>query len=574
MNELVVDRPPHVDRRTALREAARAVAGAVLPALPAGYSSRPAMRRSLRAAQSFDASALPPAPALGAIVHHRLAFGPRPGDMTAWQALGADDDARLVAWVDQQLNPTTINDAAANTRMAASSFTTLNKSLVQLWQDHHVSDPPWEIRQQPFYEVEMATFVRAIHSKRQLFERMVEFWHNHFSVYGHDFLIGPTWAAYDRDVIRANALGNFRTLLEAVTKSNAMLYYLNNSVNSVDGPNENYSREVQELHTLGAENYFGAIPASQVPRDGTGRAIGYCDEDVTAVARCLTGWTLRDRSWDPSFGNTGEFFYHAPWHDTGAKTFLGINIPAGQPAMKDGRDVLDILATHPGTAKFICKKLCRRFVADQPPQSLVDAAVATFLANTGAPDQMKRVMRTIALSAEFKTTWGQKTKRPFEAAVGMFRAAGGDLPFRLDDNEATSWFSWMFYQTGHPLFQWHPPNGYPDIKEAWKTTSPKVMTWRLANMLVQVDDAAGQYYLNVIGQTPANVRTAWQITTFWTERLLGYFPPTEEFEILLDFMAQGRNPHVNLPFDTDEDTRHRVRALVAVIFMSPSFHFR
>jgi len=538
------------------------------------FTERPAMRspetKSLRAkAPAGD----PAVPSAAVIALTRMGFGPRPGDVAAFNALGASDPQRLEAYVDQQLDPASIDDSVAEARIAQAGFTTLGKSLSQLWQDHVVAEPEWHIRMQPFFETELATFLRAVHSRRQLFEILVDFWHNHFNVYAYEYDPGPVWVYSDRDVIRANALGNFRQMLEAVAQSPAMLHYLDNLENSADGPNENYARELLELHGLGAENFLGSIPQDQVPLDGEGRPLGYVDEDVTAAARCLTGWTLSNRPWDPDFGNTGQFLYYDEWHDHEPKTILGVDLPANQPAMKDGRDLLDLIAQHPGTGRFVARKLCRRLLADNPPESVVEAAAAVFTAQVDASDQIRQVVRTILLSSEFLTTWGEKIKRPFEVAAGMIRGAGGDLPFTLDDS-ATDWFFWMYFQTGQPLFSWHPPNGYPDVRGAWQSTSPRVGCWRLANMLIQVEDDTGNTYLDLLGQTPAEVRSAREIVTFWADRILGRPLPENEEDELIAFMAQGYNPELDLPLSADEDTQDRLRALVALIFMSPSFFWR
>jgi uncharacterized protein (DUF1800 family) len=356
------------------------------------------------AAQRAGEPALPP---LAVVLLNRAGFGPRPGDLAAFAALGGTDAARLQAWVDQQLDPATIDDSEAEARIAASGYTTLGKSLAQLWADHVVPDNlPWQDRIRPIAETTLATFLRGVYSRRQLFEVLVEFWHNHFSVYGWEFYEAPTWVHYDRDVIRANALGNFRQLLEAVTRSTPMLLYLDNWLNSEDGPNENYARELLELHTLGDDSYFGTVPRSEVPLDGGGVQVGFVDEDVFAVTRALTGWSLDgDPWWDLESGN-GGYLYRPDWHDTGAKNVLGVELPAGQPAEKDGQDVFDLLASHPATGRFVAGKLCRRLLGDFPPAALVDAAAAVFTAQAAAPDQIAQVVRTILLSPEFAATFG------------------------------------------------------------------------------------------------------------------------------------------------------------------------
>ncbi len=523
----------------------------------------------------FDTESMggPPPPPSGAVIAlQRAGFGPRPGDVEAFDALGGSDSTRMAAWVAQQLDVDTIDDSDLDQRLLAAGYETLDKTLVELWQDHVVSDPPWEIRMQPFFEVERATFLRAVYSRKQLFEVMVEFWHHHFSVYAYDFSIGPTWAYSDRDVIRANALGNFRQMLELVAQSPGMLYYLNNRDNSADGPNENYARELLELHTLGAENFLGNLPQSQVPVDGNGIPIGYCDEDVTAAARCLTGWTLRDRPWDEDFGDTGEFFVHEPWHDTDPKRVIGLDLPGGQDGLTDGRALLDRIASHPGTSRFVARKLTRRLIGDDPPQGVIDAAAAVFAANVDEPDQIARTVETILLAPEFLSTWGDKVKRPFDIVVGALRAGEAEWSFALTDDRTDS-LLWRYDAAGQPLFAWHPPNGYPDAKGAWISSSPRVLGWRVANWLSEVEDA-GVYRLDLLGATPPGVRSASELADFWIDRVLGTTMPAEERDEVVEFMAQGVNPDLDLPLDDDDDVQSRLRAMIGLIFMSPGYLWR
>ncbi len=208
-------------------------------------------------------------PPLGVIAHNRIAFGPRPGDIDAFNDLGPDDISRLTAFVDQQLDPASIDDSALNVRLADPAYMTLNKTLQQLWAEHYRAENlPWQERIRPAMETQYAAFVKAIYSNRQLVEVLVDFWHNHFNVYSWDMPMAAVWVHYDRDVIRPHVLGNFRDMLDANTKSTAMLYYLDNVDSSDDGPNENYARELCELHTIGAENYLGVTPQWEVPMDG------------------------------------------------------------------------------------------------------------------------------------------------------------------------------------------------------------------------------------------------------------------------------------------------------------------
>ena len=282
---------------------------------------------------------------------------------------------------------------------------------------------------------------------------------------------------------------------------------------------------------------------------------------------------MRNRSWDPDFGDTGEFFYYAPWHDDGAKAFLDVVINGPQPPMKDGQDLLDALASHPGTGRFIARKLCRRLIGDSPPQSLVDQAAAVFTAQVAAPDQIRQVVETILLSPEFLSTWGDKIKRPFEIAVSAYRAGESEQNFHLDDPDAGT-FYWLFGQTGHRLFDWRPPNGYPDFKVAWQSTTPRVMCWRLVNWLVDSDDDLDNYYMDLVGTTPPGVRSANAIADFWIDRIFGRSIDVDTRAEFVDFMAQGFLPTLDLPLDSDGDTQSRLRSLVALMFMSPEFLWR
>ncbi len=514
-----------------------------------------------------------PAPSAGVVAYTRAAFGPRPGDLQAFDALGGNDLERLTAWVDQQLDPGSIDDTEADNRIAASGFTTLGKSLQQLWIDHAVADPEWEERIRPATETQLATFIRAIYSRRQLVQVLADFWHNHFNVYGWDFWEAPVWVHYDRDVIRANVLGNFRQMLEDVAKSTDMLFYLDNWLNSDDGPNENYARELMELHTLGSENYYGAVSRNEVPVDGDGIAIGFVDEDVFSVARCLTGWSIDgDPWWDPYTGD-GGYLYRHDWHDTTAKNVLGVQLPANQPPEKDFLDVLDILAAHSGTGRFIARKLCRRLIGDSPPQAVIDAAAAVFTAQIDAPDQLAQVVRTILLSAEFRATWSEKVKRPLEIVVSAMRACEADFPF-VEGDPDTDTFRWLYYNTGQQLFAWHPPNGYPDVGAAWFSSSPRVMTWRLTNWLIDVENGSGDYRLDTLAATPPTIRSANELADFWIDRVLGRPMTPQTRQELVEFMAQGVNPDFDLPVDTDADTRARLQAMVGLIFMAPEFFRR
>lgn len=523
------------------------------------------MRHGGKPNRGESAKALPAPPSAAIIALNRLGFGPRPGQVAQFNALGSTDAQRLQVWVDQQIDPAGIDDATCDTRIANAGYETLNKSLAQLWADHVASSPQWSVRIQPYYEVERATLLRAVWSKRQLLEILADFWHNHFNVYGPDSWAAPVWSHWDRVVIRGNALGNFRTMLGQVAQHPAMLYYLDNYTSSNAGPNENWARELFELHTLGADHYMGVIRQNQVPTGPDGKPIAYVDDDVFEATRCFTGWTF-------DF-DTGLFEYRNDWHDHFQKTVLGVSIYANQPALSDGNVVLDEVAFHPGTARHISTKLARRLIGDDPDPAVIDAAAAVFEAESAAPDQLAQVVRTIVLHPSFLTTWGDKVKRPLEVVASALRAADGRFSFSLAEDD-TGTLLWRYDQAGQPLFAWRAPDGFPDHKDDWQSATPRVMTWRVMNWLIDVRNPSDVHRLNVLGQTPTTVRTSNELADFWIHRIFGRPMPPAERQEIVEFMAQGHNPDFDLPLDSDEDTRDRLRSMVGLILMSPSFLWR
>jgi uncharacterized protein (DUF1800 family) len=289
--------------------------------------------------------------------------------------------------------------------------------------------------------------LRAVYSNRQLEEVLTDFWFNHFNVFldkGADHYLVTS---YERDVIRPHVLGKFRDLLEATARSPAMLFYLDNwqsmGANSAAaqrgqkkgarGLNENYGRELMELHTLGVDG-------------------GYTQKDVTEVARCFTGWTIRN----PQGG--GMFAFNPRMHDNGAKTVLGVTIPAGG-GIADGEKVLDILAHSPATAHFLSKKLAMRFVADEPPAALVERMAQTFLKTDG---DLRAVMKTMIESREFfsEGAYRSKMKSPLEFVASAVRAVNGDVEMALPLANQVA-------QLGQPLYRKQEPTGYSNSSMEW-----------------------------------------------------------------------------------------------------------
>lgn len=525
-------------------------------------------------------------------VLERLTYGATPAEVTSFNALGASDQQRLSVWLDGQLAPETIDDSACAQRLASAGYATLNKSVAQLWADHVRGG---QSRSQPAAETMAARVLRSVCSRRQLYERLVEFWHDHFSVYGWDFTIQALFSHYDGQVIRPHALGNFRTMLESVAASPAMLYYLDNQSSKAGAFNENFARELLELHTMGVEVYYPTNDPNEVPRDDENIPIGYSDSDVYEAARAFTGWTVADDHWEfpdqPQY-DTGEFLYWADWHDFAGKFFLGQFLLANQPQLKDGRDVLDALASHPATARHVCRKLAVRFISDSPPEALVESAASLFRAQWQAPDQIGQVVRHLLESPLAFDAVAGKRRRPYDQIIAMFRKTGAEVtPANLGDWNPWGEFFYRLRQTGHGPFRWRTPDGFPDDAGAWASTSAMGQTWRLLTRLPQMEDAADNPILPILeatlsGLAPAE-RTPQRIVDFWLDRVLGYPPQGFRRRDLIDFMRQNGASSQVLDLDSDPPygswngndlSQHyngaRLNAMVSLIFTLPEAHLR
>lgn len=283
-------------------------------------------------------------------------------------------------------------------------------------------------------ELVHASLLRAIYSKRQLYQRTVELWTDHFHV---DVTTDP--ARYiktvnDREVIRPHAMGTFPQLLRAVAYSPAMLVYLNNDRSVVGEPNENFARELMELHTLGVD-------------------AGYSQTDVDEIARCFTGWGVVPRCTTDT--TAGTFRFDPARHDNGQKIVLGNVIPAGG-GQQDGETVLAILANHPGTAKRVAGKICRWFYGEDASQSLVNSVAAVYTATGGG---IKPMIRAV-LAPNVLYGAAPKLKRPFHQFVSAFRV----LPATIS---SVAGLRYYLNISGHEPFIWPAPNGYPDTLEYW-----------------------------------------------------------------------------------------------------------
>lgn len=527
---------------------------------------------------------LPRAPLAVRVLGH-LTYGATPTSLAQFSALGSNDTDRIANFVEWQLDWPAIDDSAVETRLSNAGYTTLGKTLPQLWADHVAPDPAWEIRMRPAWEIQRASFVRAVHSKRQLREVMVNFWHDHFNVTATEDNAGPVYVHYDRDVLRRHAFGNFRAMLEDVVRSTAMLYYLDNVDNTRAGPNENFARELLELHTLGAEHYLGFADPFDIPpcAEDPAYPAGYCDIDVYEAASAFTGWTVKNGHWEFPSDNDGTFVYRASWHDAGPKFVLGRLLNPEQPSMKDGRDVLDRLASHPNVAKFICSKLIRRFVSDTPNPALVASAAAVFRQHWQAADQIVRVLRHILLSPDLANSWGYKQRRPFEMMAAAMRALGSDWTLRMDTAKSDE-FMWRMGYSGHTPYDWPAPNGYPDTGPAWSGSNNHAMTWKMLNWLTETAEN-GTTLAPILQITRTSVAkwTANNLVDFWCGRILGYLPTAARRQTLVSFMAQNGDPASYVIADTDtwaaadlkqHYNQQRLRSMVSLILLSPEFSSR
>ncbi len=386
------------------------------------------------------------------IVHflNRTSFGPTLGNMQRAARIG------IRAYLDEQLAPEKIPDNPADERVAGLKTMRFNsRELIELYPPPRAQRQPGDMAMQSMegprvviLELQQGKLLRALYSNRQLYEVMVDFWSNHFNIYAAKGANRWLTTSYDRDTIRPLALGKFKELLLATAQSPAMLFYLDNWMSaSPDSPgarmggpnnrrrglNENYARELMELHTLGVDG-------------------GYTQQDVQEVARCFTGWTIVQPR------GQGVFRFEPRLHDNGEKTVLGERIPRGG-GMDDGLRVIDILVKHPSTARFIAAKLARRFVADEAPAAIVSKAAEAFRQSDG---DIPTVLRAIVDAPEFfsRDFYQAKIKTPFEFVTSALRVTGSEA-------QVTHQLLRYLGRMGEPLFLAQAPTGYPDNAASW-----------------------------------------------------------------------------------------------------------
>ena len=363
----------------------------------------------------------------------RATWGPTPTLLTRVRKMGA------TAWLDEQLNPGAIDDSGCAAIIQAK-FPLLRTAMADAYQD---SDNSWDRMEQ----IALAAITRAAWSRRQLYEMMVDFWSNHLNVTNFGDNVWWSRHDYDRVVIRKHALGKFSEMLAAAAQHPAMLMYLNNAESTGESPNENYGRELLELHTVGLD-------------------AGYTEDEMRASALTLTGFSI---SWD-----TGLFEYHADDHYTGPVSVLGWSAAnAKANGYKVGLAYLNYLAHHPSTAHHIALKLGQRFVSDTPPPTLVSGLAKTYLANDTA---IAPVLRVLFRSKSFADSIGQKVRRPMQDVVATLRILG----IQLDPGDGiggVQTLEWTLDGLSDLPYGWVAPNGYPDVAGAWRSAGSTLNRW-------------------------------------------------------------------------------------------------
>ena len=444
---------------------------------------------------------------------NRLSFGARREDLTRAAEIG------IHAWVAEQVEYTGVSDDACNLRLR--QFKTIDLSANDLFDlsdkifdDQDKLTVPDELRQ--------ATLMRQAYSRRQLYERTVEFWSDHFNISTEKGDCFYLKTVDDREVIRPHALGFFGDLLWASSHSPAMLFYLDNQSNLKDAPNENYAREVMELHSLGVDG-------------------GYNQQDVMELARCLTGWTMKEHFW------RGDFHFDADLHDTAPKKVLGKNIPVG--GLDEGERVIRDLSLHPSTAHFLGFKLCRRFIADEPPAALVSSVAETFTATNG---DLRAVMQT--LLSEGVPHIQPKFKRPADFIISSLRL----LDARTDGGKPLQRY---LARMGQPYFTWPTPDGYPDISAPWM--SNLMPRWQFAAALVQNEikgtEIDVEHLLEISGASDIETFTKWTSTL-----LLGAPLPDDDCQKMASALHEaGAGDEIST-----------ARVVIAGLLASPAFQWK
>src|SRR5471032_1159319 len=507
---------------------------------------------------------------------NKLAFGPTGAELGEMRKSGTE------AWLVRQLKPDAGDDCAERIKAAKIhlKYTAKNPDA-EVDEDRSlgVIDQPigehWKLldktvpnQERMFLRTAVvgATLIRAVHSRWQLREVLVDFWHNHFNVNAAgDAAVAVALPSYDRDVIRAHALGNFREMLEAVAKSAAMQVYLNNRSSRGGAANENYARELFELHTLGRPAYLNALYNKwrDVPGAAQGKPQGYIDQDVYEAARAFTGWTIEDGAGIGAgrrLPTTGKFVYVETFHDNYQKRLLATEFDPYQPPMSDGRKVLDLVADHPATAHYVCEKLCTRLMSDTPDKAVVAAAVKVWTDERRKPDQLARVVESIVRSDAFRRSVGAKIKRPLELYASFARAAGIDVV-------PTPGLIGTLDGSGQRLFGWGPPTGHPDESDYWLASNMMRARWALTLGLAEDGWKSGA---TAVLPAIAGRATPEAAITAAHQALLGTEPSAQISAAILS----GLGVKPGSAFEARKDAMALAKRMLAYCAMAPGFQTR
>lgn len=437
----------------------------------------------------------------------RTTYGPTVEDIQSVYMYGIDN------YLTQQLDPASIDDAACDTRLAL--LTTLNLTPAQVL----TTDSSTVTTQ-----LQDAALIRAMYSRRQLLERTVEFWSDHFTT--NINIVGSYKNREVREVYRLHALGKFRDMLSGSFTSPAMLIYLNGAQNTRTAPNQNYAREVMELHTLGVNG-------------------GYTQQDVAEVARCLTGWRYASSTSDPRAGTS---YYDNTRHDNNAKTVLGVTIPAGG-GQADGDRVLDILVGHPSTHRFVSRKLLRWFLDYEPSTTLVAEVAEVFRQSNG---DIKAVLRSI-LTADHVLNARPLFKRPYHLIIAAVRALGINVT-SLSTIRGTH-----LAGVGQTLYAWGPPNGYPQDYDYWgQLPLPR---WNYLFSLANGSVSGAPFSAANLTTFLAGATTAAQVADRFDRVLFANEMPRADKIALIEFLKP------------DIPTTTRVRDALGLALSSPGFQW-
>lgn len=449
------------------------------------------------------------------IIHtlKRITFGPTLEMIEKAKRIGID------AFIEEQLFPELIPDDATDKLM--EQFGTFNMTPAERFQ--------LDQKALPVQELIAATILRQRHSERQLFETMVDFWGNHFSIF-----IGKQGCRIlktddDLKAIRPNALGKFRDLLYASAHSPAMLVYLDQADSRGEAPNENYARELMELHTIGVES-------------------GYSHHDVEEVARALTGWTVvgpRNRNKE-----LGAYYFNPDIHDNGEKHVLGMMI---QPGGEDeGMMILDMLASHPSTAQFISRKLVTRFVSDSPSPEAVNSLAQVFTESDG---DIRQLLRALFQSDSFRSSVGQKFKKPLDFFVSALRLTNATITLNTRNGRRLQEHLRLL---GQIPFTWQPPDGFPDKQDYWATSSSMLERWNFGLLLTSNQIRGVEVDLNKL---TSDAGSAEDVVDVLSLQFLGELLPDNARLILVDFASSG---------NLDEN----ISSIAGLILGSPHFQMR